>query len=162
MPHLNTEALILTHSLGKVTYSLRKLNDSKSFKNFFEALVRGDQIDHSLNLLNVVDFGFNESCGYSPRPVICNITNYKPRFDFTTKSIQLSLGDLNSLQGNSLMKSLSNFNTYANLNHSKQLRWATKNSLLSNTSTSDLFYFTQAKNVIGNTLYNSLNTSQNI
>ena len=161
-PHLNVEALMLTHSLGKVTYSLGKLNDSKSFKNFFEALVRGGQVDHGFNLLNVLDFGFSEDCSYSPRLVTHNINSYKPGFDFTSKSIQLSLGDLNALQENPLMKSLSNFNIYTNLNHSKQLRWATKNSLLSNTSTSDLFYFTQAKNVIGNTLYNSLNTSQNV
>jgi hypothetical protein len=115
-----------------------------------------------LTLLSVLDFGFNDDCSYSPRRLTHNINSYKPSFDFATKSIQLSLGDLNLLQENSLMKSLSNLNVYNNLNYSKQLRWATKNSLLSNTSTSDLFYFTQAKNVIGNTLYNSLNTSQNI
>jgi hypothetical protein len=121
-PHLNTEALILTHSLGKVTYNLIKLNDSKSFKNFFDALVKKDQVDHGLTLLSVLDFGFNDDCSYSPRRLTHNINSYKPGFDFATKSIQLSLGDLNLLQENSLMKSLSNLNVYNNLNYSKQLR----------------------------------------
>jgi hypothetical protein len=58
--------------------------------------------------------------------------------------------------------SLSQLNIYANNLQAKQNRWVLKNSLLSNTNTTDLFYFTQTKNLIGNTLYDSLNTSSHI
>jgi hypothetical protein len=160
--YLSTEALILTHSLGKVTYNLSKLNDSKSFKTFFESLSKNTKINHEFSLLNILDFGFSENCVFKNSQIITGVNTYKPKFDFDSKPVTLSLSNLNTLQNYKVTQSLSNFNIYSNLNYSKQLRWATKNSLLSNTSTSDLFYFTQSKNIIGNTLYNSLNTSQNI
>jgi hypothetical protein len=57
---------------------------------------------------------------------------------------------------------LSNLNIYTNLNQSKQNRWLLKNSLLSNSISSNLFHFTQAKSLVGNSLYNSSSTSTNI
>jgi hypothetical protein len=69
---------------------------------------------------------------------------------------------LNYINNHLLSFSLSQLNIYSNLNQSKQNRWLLKNSLLSNTINTDLYYFTQAKTLIGNTLYNSLNTSSNI
>jgi hypothetical protein len=83
-------------------------------------------------------------------------------FDFGNKTIKLNLLNLNYLSNNYFTYSVSNFNVYNNLHYAKQNRWLLKNSLLSNNSISHLYYITQTKNFIGNTLYNSLNTSQNI
>jgi hypothetical protein len=120
--YLSTEALTLTHSLGKVTYNLSKLNDSKSFKNFFESLRKNIKINHEFNLLNILDFGFNENCIFKNSQVITNVSKYKPSFNFDTKPITLSLSNLNMLHNYKITQSLSNFNIYNNLNYSKQLR----------------------------------------
>jgi hypothetical protein len=160
--YFTPETLLLTHNLSKVNYALNKLQDSKRMSNFFQSTQFKTETPIEFLLYESIDFNFSEDCEWKPTQLCYSIKAYKPSFAFDNKSLKLSLSTLNKLQNSSMVSYLSNFNIYKNLNQSKQNRWLLKNSLLSNSSTSNLFSFTQAKNLMGNTLYSSLNTSQNI
>ena len=113
-------------------------------------------------LYDLLDLNYSESGSWKPRQVFNNITNYQPNFNFDNKSLAITLSDINELSNSKYNNALSNFNVFANLNQSKQNRWLLKNSLLSNSISSNFFHFTQAKALVGNSLYSSEGTSNNI
>jgi hypothetical protein len=106
--------------------------------------------------------GFSQFNTWKPNQCLKNIYSYNPNFNFSNKTINLNFKTLNNFNNHLFTSNLSNFNIYTNLQQSKQNRWLLKNSLLSNANNLELFYFTQAKKLIGNTMYNSSVTSQNI
>jgi hypothetical protein len=110
----------------------------------------------------LLNLGYSETGSWKPSQLHHNITNYQPNFHFDNKSLVINLNILNELSKSTHMNTLSNFNVFSNLNQSKQNRWLLKNSLLSNSTSSNFFQFTQAKALVGNSLYNSQGTSTNV
>ncbi len=160
--YFSPETLLLTHNLSKVNYTLNKLYDSKRVENFIRSIKFQTETPIEFLLYESTDITFSEDCTWKPSQLYQSIISYRPNFTFSTKSLKLDLGSLNKLQNLPITSSLSNFNIYKNLNQSKQNRWLLKNSILSNNTATGLSNFTQVKNLIGNTMYDSLNTSHNI
>jgi len=158
----NTSTLELVRNLSRSTYALARLQETQIFHRFLATNNSKPVTMIEFLLHETLDFGYAEVCGYKPQQLFRNITQYKSNFNFTNKSISLDLKTLNNLNSNTFMKNLSNLNVYTNLNQSKQNRWLLKNSLLANTSTTDLFKFTQAKNLVGNAVYDSAVTSHSV
>lgn len=158
----STGTLELVRNLSRSTYALARLQETHTFHRFLTTNTRQPVTMVEFLLHETLDFGYAEACAYKPQQLFRNITQYKSNFNFTNKSINLDLKTLNNLNSNSFMKNLSNLNVYTNLNQSKQNRWLLKNSLLANTSTTDLFKFTQAKNLVGNAVYDSAVTSHSV
>ena len=154
--------LELVRNLSRSTHALARLQQTRTFQNFLDSTQRQPITLIEFLLHETLDFGYAEPCSYKPRQLYHGVNSYKPDFGFKNKSVTLDLKTLNALNNTSFMKNLSNLNVYTNLNQSKQNRWLLKNSLLANTSTTDLFKFTQAKSLVGNTLFDSSSTSHNM
>lgn len=159
---LSSDTLKLSYSLSKALQTLAKINDSNTYQKFILSLQTRQQTSNEFLLYDILDFGYNNSSIWKPNNITQDITIYKPNFRFFNKAINLNLKELNLLSNNVFMAGLSNFNIYTNLQQSKQNRWLLKNSILSNTSNLELFHFTQAKSLVGNAVFNSSITSQNI
>lgn len=159
----NSDNLIdLTYSLSKTVYSLNKLNDSKVFQNFITRFSQERIFQIEFLLKDVTNLPFGDEHSWGSQNICKNILSYKPDFNFMTKNINLTLDNLNTFSNHPLSHTLTNFNVYTNLNQSKQNRWLLKNSLLANTNSTNLFSFTQAKTLVGNSLYSSNITSSSI
>jgi hypothetical protein len=162
--NLTPEVITLSHSLSKVNLTLNKLYDSKRFDNFIQSLqdLNKTNLNPEYLLFEITSISNNYNYLWRPQQLFQNTNTFSSKMISANKAINLSLIDLNSINNNSFSLGLSHLNIYNNINQSKQNRWLLKNSLLSNTTTTNLYYFTQSKTLIGNTLYNSLNTSSNI
>ena len=158
----DTDLVELSRSLGQATYALRKLEDSKSVQFLIDSLQKSPQLHIELLLYDILNLNFSETGSWKPRQLYHNVSNYQPSFNFSNKSISLTLNNLNNLSKSNYNNTLLNFNVFNNLNQSKQNRWLLKNSLLSNSISPNFFQFTQAKALVGNSLYSSTGTSTNV
>lgn len=158
----NNELVELSRTLSQAAYALRKLEDSKSVQNLLESLQKPIKMHIDFLLFDLISLDYSESGSWRPRQVYNNILNYQPNLNFDNKSISINLNNLNELSKSNYNNVLSNFNVFLNLNQSKQNRWLLKNSLLSNSMSLNFFHFTQAKALVGNSLYSSEGTSSNV
>jgi hypothetical protein len=78
--------------------------------------------------------------------------NINTNNNFKIKNTTINLSDLNKIRHAKNYPLFFNFNLESNLNLSKQQRWLTKNSLLTESLINNSFLITQAKNLIGSGL----------
>lgn len=179
--YYDTQSLILVHYVSKVNKSLGFLNNHYNITSV-NHVTSNPLLNKMYSLMpDVVSSSFSSKVRFQ----IKEINNHTGLYTLTS-SLQENWSDqnINSIQSLSYLSNpkfytinsnilqtlnnqqfgiiLNNLNIYDNLSQSKQDRWLLKNSLLSNSSVTDLNAFTQAKKLLGVNLFESSHTSRNI
>lgn len=179
--YYDTQSLTLVYYVSKVNKSLGFLNNHYNITSV-NYITSNPLLNKMYSLMpDVVSSSFSSKVRFQIKEV-----NNHTRLYTLTSSLQENWSncDINSTQSLTYLSNpkfytinsnilhtlnnqqfgiiLNNLNIYSNLSQSKQDRWLLKNSLLSNSSITDLNAFTQAKKLLGVNLFESSHTSRNI